>query len=512
MAKPRHAAEAGAILTSAFRTWPLALALLLPACTVGPRFTPPQPRAMPAGWTPASLAPPPYAASAATQGTVEAAWWRQFNDPTLSWLVEEVERGNPEIDEAAARIAETRQQRAITLAGFWPTLDANASDTRLRISENSPFAALAGGRPSAGGQPNPRQGAAIPTGPKSGLAIYQLGFDAAWEPDIWGRTRRGVEAAEADILSAGEARANALLSLRAEAARGYLELRDLQARREIARRSLALQRDTARLTRSRARSGFATDLDVANADAQVAGTEATLPQFDAQVTQAQNRLARLVGQLPGALAARLETREPLPPVPPAVGIGLPMEIIRRRPDIRGAEAALAAQTARIGVATAQLYPNLRINGSLGLQSGNTVNLFSTASRFFSIGPSLIIPIFEGGRLRAQIRLEEARARTAALAWQRTVLDALHEVENALAGYYGAQGRLAALQRQTRAARQAAQIARQRFSAGLGTFLDVLDAERTRLQAELTEAEAGAQVATGLVAVYKALGGGWEPAG
>ncbi|MBL6456002.1 efflux transporter outer membrane subunit [Belnapia sp. T6] len=485
------------------------LALLAAGCTVGPNFLRPTPRT-PEGWTRASLDAPAYARSRAVAAEIDRSWWTSFRDPTLTWLVTSAESGNPDIEEASARIAETREQRSIALAGFWPTLDAQASDTRLRISRNSPFAALAGGSPSAGGQPNPTQGAAIPTGPKPTLSIYQAGFDAAWELDIFGRTRRGVEAAGADLLSAERLLDNARLSLRAEAARAYLELRGLQARREVALQSVRLQRDTLGLTRSRAQSGFATEVDVANAEAQLASTEATLPQLEAQVTQAMNRLARLLGQDPGALSDRLTARAPQPPVPEVVAIGLPLDTVRRRPDVASAEAALAAQTARIGVATAQLYPSIRINGTLGLQSGNTANLFTAASRFFSIGPSLMIPLFEGGRLRAQVRLEEARQRTAAIAWRRTVLDALHEVENALAAYYGEQGRRAALMRQARAAQSAAALARQRFTAGLGTFLEVLDAERTRLNAQLALAQSAALVSTDLVAVYKALGGGWEP--
>jgi outer membrane protein, multidrug efflux system len=487
-----------------------AAALLLAGCNVGPDFVSPSPQ-VPVGWTPASLSPPAYARSRAEAREIDAAWWQSFHDPTLTWLVTSVEQGNPDLEEATSRIVETREQRRIAYAGFWPTLDAQASDTRLRISENSPFAAIAGGAASAtAAQPNAAAGLPLSTGPKPSFTIYQAGFDAAWELDLFGRTRRGVEAAEADIRSAERQLDNARLSLRAEAARAYLELRGLQARQQIARRSLGLQRDNAQLTRSRYTAGFATEVDVANADALVASTEATLPQFDAQVTQAMNRLSRLLGQEPGTLRDRLSTPEAIPPVPPAVAIGLPLETIRRRPDVAAAEAALAAQTARIGVATAQLYPTLRINGSIGLQSGNTVNLFEAASRFFSVGPALIIPLFEGGRLRAQIRLEEARQRTAAIVWRRTVLDALHEVENALAAYYGDQGRRDGLRRQVVAARRASNLARTRFTAGLGTFLEVLDADRTRLSAELAVAESSAAVSTDLVAVYKALGGGWEP--
>ncbi len=484
------------------------LALLAAGCTVGPDFLHPAARA-PGDWTRASLDAPAYARNRAVAAEIDTQWWNGFHDPTLTWLVGAVSEANPDLEEATARIAETREQRSIAFAGFFPTVDAQASDTRLRISENSPFAAIAGGSPSSGGQPNAAQGAPIPTGRRPGFSIYQAGFDAAWELDLFGRTRRSVEAARADLLAAERVLDNVRLSLRAEVARTYLEYRGLQARREVARQSIRLQRDTLQLTRSRAGSGFATEVDVANAEAQLAGTEATLPGLEAQVTQAANRLARLLGEEPGALAVRLEARAPQPPVPEAVAIGLPMDTIRRRPDIAAAEAALAAQTARIGVATAQLYPTLRINGNIGLQSGNTVNLFSTASRFFSIGPSLMIPLFEGGRLRAQVRLEEARQKTAAVAWRRTVLDALHEVENALAAYYGEQGRRAALQRQARAAQSAAALARQRFTAGLGTFLEVLDAERTRLNAQLSLAESAALVSTDLVAVYKALGGGWE---
>jgi outer membrane protein, multidrug efflux system len=489
----------------------LALTLLLAGCNVGPDFLRPKP-SLPDSYSQQAMAPPRYARNGAVAEQVDEAWWQQFDDPSLVLLMHDVEVGNPDIREVASRIAETRAQRDIAYAGFFPTLDFAGSDTRLRISQNSPFAALAGSTPgvSAGAQPNASQGAAIPTGPKPGFAIYQLGFDAAWELDLWGRTRRSVEASEADTAVAEEALHDSLLSLRAEAARTYMELRGLQARRDVTRHAIDLQRQTVALTRSQRAAGFANELDLANAEAQLAGTESQLPLLDGQVTAAINRLSRLMGREPGALVERLGEATPVPAVPQMVSVGLPVELARRRPDVRRAEEELAAQTARIGVAVAQLYPTVRINGSIGLQSGNTANLFAWASRFYSVGPTLVLPIFEGGRLRAQVRLEEARQRTAALTWGRTLLDAAHEVENGLATYYAEQGRYAGLERQARAARSAAALSRQRFAAGIGSFLEVLEAERTRLAVELSLAESRALLATDLIAIYKALGGGWQP--
>ncbi|WP_424140833.1 efflux transporter outer membrane subunit [Roseomonas chloroacetimidivorans] len=488
----------------------LSLSAWLAGCTVGPDFQRPE-APVPPSWTPAALSAEASAGSRVVQEPVDAAWWQQFHDPQLAALVLRVEAENPDLQEAEARLVETRYQRDIAAAGFYPTVSASASDTRLRISQNSPFAAVAGGSPStsAGAQPNAAAGAPLPSGPKPSFAIYQGGFDASWELDLWGRTRRNVEASEAEVQTAEEARAGVLLSLRAEAARTYIELRGMQAQRAVAQHSLDLQRRTVQLTRNLVSSGLAADVDVANAEALAAGTQAQIPPLDAQITAAINRLSRIVGREPGALRGELDAARPVPPAPPKVPVGLPSELARRRPDIRQAEAALHAQTARIGVAVAQLYPSISLTGSLGLQSGNTVNLFNWASRFYSIGPALTIPIFEGGRLRGQVRLEEARQREAALVYRRTVLDALHEVENSLAAYYGDQGRHAALERQVRTAREAAGLARRHFATGLGNFLEVLDAERTRLAAELALAQSAAALDTDLVAAYKSLGGGWD---
>jgi outer membrane protein, multidrug efflux system len=475
----------------------IVLAATLPlGCSVGPNFKRPDPHA-PAGWSAA-------AASSATNTEPQAliSWWNTFQEPTLTSLVERSTQSNLDLRAAVLRITEARTQREVAAAAFWPTLDANASFTRQRLSETTATGAAFTGF----GNVN------IPGVPAIGFPNpynqFQLGASASWEIDLFGRVRRSVEAASADLQASEEDQHAVLVSLYADVARSYIELRGAQLRKEVTQRSLTTQKELYDLTRQRRAVGLTTDLDVANAGAQLDSTQAQVPQLDRELTQDINQLSLLLGREPDALRGELEGVRPVPQVPPVLPIGLPADLARRRPDIRQAEAHLHAATARIGVAVGDLFPRLTLSASGGTQSESGSDLLKWASRFGSIGPSFEMPLFDGSRW-ASVRLQNVRAQEAALDYQRTVLSALHEVENALAAYKADRDRGASLASAVDQSRDALNLARDRYSSGIANFIDVLDAERNLQQNELSLATNTTAIATDLVAIYRALGGGWE---
>ncbi len=493
----------------------LLLVLLLSGCTLGPDFTPAKPDT-PAGWTQDALQPGAKAdkQSRASTAPITDAWWSSFSDPTLTSLIARASSTNLDLKQATLRIAEARAQRDITGSAQFPTLGANGSYTRERISERTAFTSLLSnigathGGPSStptpiGGVPN-----AIPslTNP---FDQYQWGFDASWEIDLFGRVRRSVEAADAATQASIEDRNDILVSMQGEVARAYIDLRAAQLRRSVLEDDLKSQQEILGLTRDRARFGMGNDVDVANASAQVTSTEALLPQATAQIGEDINQLSLLLALPPGALRGELDSAKPVPPVPPEVPVGLPADLARRRPDIRRAEAQLHAATAQIGVAVADLFPRLTLNADAGIQASHFADLSNWAGRFFSLGPSLDIPIFSGGARHANVQLQDTKAQEAAIAYAGTVLSALHEVENALIAYGTEQSRRASLEATRAQNRTALTLAQQRYQSGIESFLDVLDAERTLQQTELSLTDSTATVSTDLVAVYKALGGGWQ---
>ncbi len=490
------------------------LGVLLQGCTVGPDFVPPH-AATPPAWTDAALKPVPARAETSTPAPTPvtlAAWWTSFDDPTLTSLIERATASNLDLRQAVIRIAEARAQRDVAGAAQWPTLSGNASYTRQRISEQTALTSLIGGFAGAahgGGGPAGGVSGALP-GLQNPFDQYQYGFDSSWEIDLFGRVRRSVEAADADTTASIEDSRDVLISLLGDVARTYIDLRGAQLRRSILEQNLKTQRDAYDLARDRRRAGMGTDLDVVNAAAQVTTTEAELPTVQSRTTLDINQLSFLLGREPGALRAELATVAPVPPVPPLVPVGLPADLVRRRPDIRAAEAELHAATARVGVAVADLFPRLTLTADIGLQAQRFDDLGSWASRFLSIGPNLELPIFNGGQRRATIRLQDAKTKEAAVAYARTVLAALHDVENALAAYGLEQSRRTSLAATVAQNREALTLAEQRYGSGVTSFLDVLDAERSLQQAELSLADSTTTVSTDLVAVYKALGGGWEP--
>jgi NodT family efflux transporter outer membrane factor (OMF) lipoprotein len=482
------------------------LSLSLLGCTVGPDFVAQNPD-VPKDWVGTAKAQGSTQAqsSIVTAAPVQAgAWWTSFHDPVLTSLIERAAASNLDLRTAALRISEARAQRGVAGAGQWPSLSGNASYMNQRFSEKTAQGSVFGSLGNLGAD----SGLAIPSYPNP-YDQFQIGFDASWEPDLFGGVRRLVEAADADTQASIEDADDALVSLDGEVARAYIDLRNAQAHREITQDNLNAQREIEVLARQKMRAGLGSDLDVSNAAAQTTTTQAQLPLFKRQIDTGINQLSELLAREPGALQTELQTATAVPPVPPNVPIGLPAELIRRRPDIRAAEVRLHAATARVGVAIADLFPRITLDASFGTQAERFPDLANWASRFINIGPSLQIPIFEGGKLRATVRLQNIREKEAAVAYAKTVLSALHEVENALIAYNTEQNRRRSLQATLAHNRDVLALAHQRYKGGLTMFLDVLDAERAMQQTELSLADSTAAVSTDLVALYKALGGGWE---
>lgn len=474
--------------------------LLCTACAVGPNFSTPQPQT-PAAWS----APALGTAGASSDSEPVAEWWTTFGEPTMTSLIARGADSNLDLRAAVLRITEARAQRDVAAAAFFPSVAANTSYSRARISETTATGAVftqLGKTKIPGvtsvGVPNPSN-------------QFQLGADASWEIDLFGRVRRSVEAADAQWQASVEDRRAVLVSLSADVATSYIGLRGAQLRREVTQRALATEQELYDLTRQRQAVGLTTDLDVAGAGAQLDSTRALVPQLDAEVTQDINRLSLLLGREPEALRAELDTVRAVPPVPPSLPIGLPADLARRRPDIREAEAELHAATAQIGLAVGNLFPRLTLSAQGGVQSESASNLLKWASRFVTAGPALEVPIFDGSRW-ATVRLQKVRAEEAALNYQRAVLTALHEVENALAVYRADRDRGVSLSNAVKENRDALDLARSRYSSGVASFIDVLDAERNLQQNELALAANTTSISTDLVAIYRALGGGWQADG
>ena len=484
--------------------------LLLAGCTVGPNFESPSPWS-PDSWfrsTRTEKATAPISLPVAEPIDVE--WWAIFNDAELTSLMHRVADANLDVRAADFRLAEARAQRGVTAAGLFPTVNGNGSYTREQVSKNGVLSLLGGG--SQATQSNGlggRQGGIPSTSTIPAFDLFQAGFDASWELDLWGKVRRQVESASAQVDSTTEARRNTLLTSLAELARNYVQLRGLQESERIVRSNLVTAEQAVHLTDERVRGGLATDLDLANARAQAEGTAANLPQLEAQELQAINAISFLLGAAPGTMAAELETRKPIPPIPPTVPIGLPSELASRRPDIRQADAQLHAATADIGVAEANFFPSVTLSGSVALQATQFSRVFEANALTYGLGPSISIPIFEGGRLTRTLELRKDQAKEAALNYQKTVLQAFHDVDNALIAYRADQLRRDRLVAQSAQSRRALQIANERYRNGLSDFLEVLTAQRTLLQADQDRATATTTVSTDLIMLYKALGGGWQ---
>ena len=485
--------------TRALRSLALAsLGCTLASCAVGPNFVKPKP-SVPAQWSATATANGTEGAAHVTAEHAQTvAWWSTFDDPTLTSLVQQSAGQNLDVKQAVLRIEEAQEQTAVVAGGLWPSVSANGSWARQRLSTNTPNGAIFGLHLPG-----------LPPTLMNPYNQYQLGLGASWTLDVFGAQRRSVEAANAQAQAALEGAHAALLSMVSDVAATYIDLRGAQLRRSILERSLATQRDLLQLTRDRHNAGLTSDLDVENATAEVGTTQAEVPLADREITVDINELSELMASPPEALRAELGREQPVPPVPSVVPIGLPSDLARRRPDIRQAEANLHAATAQIGVAVASYFPQLTLTAQGGFQSEGLSQLVQTASRFGSLGPSIELPIFEGGRLRATVRLQRVRAKEAAVAYAQTVLAALNQVEDALAAYGADQARRAALETAVTASRNARMLARERYQSGVASFIDVLDAERTEEENELSLADAQTAVSADLVQLYRTLGGGWQ---
>ena len=463
------------------------------------------------------------------------AWWDSFRDPVLSRLVRRVATSNFDVRTASVRLAESRAQLRITSADEYPQVNGNASYTRERVSPRG-VVGLFGGGGSSGSSGGSAGGgsSAVPSGSSSAMQsnglggrqsgipasvggsssippfnLFQYGFDASWELDVWGRVRRAIEQARAQVLASEESRRNTLVSTMAEVASDYVQLRGAQRTEQVTREDLASARESLALTAERERGGVGTDLDVANAQATLAGVEGQMPQIAQQEGQLINALSFLLGETPGALAKELTTPAPIPPAPAVVPIGLPSQLAERRPDIREAEAQLHAATAAIGVAQADFYPQITLTGSLAIQALQFKDLGNWDARTYGLGPSITLPIFQGGRIRATVRLRKEQQQEAALAFQRAVLQAFQEVDNALIAYHSEQTRRDALRKVVEANSRALTLATRRYERGVSDFLEVLTAQRSLFSSQLQLASSTAQASVDLVQLYKALGGGWE---
>jgi NodT family efflux transporter outer membrane factor (OMF) lipoprotein len=487
----------------------LASATMLSGCTLGPDFKRPD-WASPASWFAGPKEAVKPARSTPVAEPIDANWWSLFKDPILTGLEKRVAAENLDVKTAAIRMAESRAQLGVARAALFPTLNGNASYTRELASENGVFGLIptAAGANGANGATGNSTGGIQGTGLKP-FDLYQGGFDSTWEVDLWGGVRRSVESASATSDAAKETERSVLLSSLAEVARDYMQLRGTQAQLSIARENVRTARQSLNLTQQRAAGGVTTDLDVANASAQLRTTLAQIPTLEQQEAQTINALSLLLGQPPNALRAELVTAKSIPPVPPRVPIGLPSELARRRPDIRQAEAQLHAATADIGVAEANFYPSLSLTGSFGLQSLQFKNAFNLNSKQYALGPGLTIPIFEGGQLRSTLQLRKAQQQEAAVNFQKTVLQAWHDVDNALTAYQAEQTRRDELVGAVAENRRALGLAQSRYQQGVADFLTVLVAQTNLLAAEQQLASSTTTVSSNLVALYKALGGGWE---
>lgn len=513
---------------------------VLAGCTVGPDYAAPKPKLAPAYTAVNGAARSAALSHPSSEAADLAAWWTVFRDPELEALITRASERNLDLKLALASVREARAQRAAIAGGLGPEIDLSAGYNRGRGSENvvlplggggsggggasraeAQVKSGGGGLPgSAGSAFNGGGASGGPTSPfgEGGLPgvttnLYQAGFDASWEIDIFGGTRRALEAANAGVAAAVESGRDARVSLLAEVATVYLELRQTQERLRIAQDNLTAQREALDVIHARAATGFTIDLDVAQQEAQVATTEATIPTLELAATMDEHTLALMLDLDADALEKELAPKPEAAAIvlPAEVPVGVPSELLRRRPDVRRAERELAQATAEIGVDTAALFPRFSLTGMVGFDSSDLHHLGDGSSRYYSIAPGLRWPILDWGRIRATVRADTERREQAFLHYRKAVAQALKDVEDALVRYRRDQERRAALARAVSASRRARDLARDRFAHGVSDVLATIETQRALLQAEDARAQSAGAVRRDLVALYKALGGGWgEP--
>ncbi|WP_419692296.1 efflux transporter outer membrane subunit [Burkholderia gladioli] len=465
------------------------LLTMLAGCVVGPDYYKPK-AALPAQWTQAAKQETPAVGSRAVSGDVDAQWWTSFSDAELSSLVQRVAGASLDVKVATQRLMQARAARRMTGADAMPALEGTASYQHSRSSQNGlvDISGLNG---------------------RHDYNVWQPGIDASWELDLWGRVRREIESADASVQATAELRRDVLLSAIAETASDYIQLRGVQAQQAVVEQNLDIARQSLRLTQIRFTDGVATHLETAQAAAQVSGIEARLPVLENQRVHLVNAVSFLLGEPPRTLEGELDAVRAIPPVPPRVPVGLPSQLAERRPDIREAEARLHGATADIGVAVGDFYPRVTLSANLSLQAMHFGDLDEWSSRMFGVGPALTVPIFEGGRLKGQLELRKAQQREAMIEYQRTVLNAWHEVDNAMSDYNTRQTREEKLDETEVQDSEALENARSQYLAGATDFLNVLTVQRDLLDTQQAKVVSITDVSLALVGLYKALGGGWE---
>ncbi|MCX2901504.1 efflux transporter outer membrane subunit [Pseudomonas mandelii] len=461
------------------------LVMGLSACTVGPDFQKPQSQQI-ADWA----QPTKAAASQAVAENMDERWWQVFNDPKLSALTQRALTDNLDLKLASSRLQQSRAARQVITADRYPNSAATGSYARKR---------------------NSGKGLNDPSGNNgdSAFNLWDGGFSASWELDFWGRVRRETEAADATLEVAENDRRGVLLSVLAETARDYIQLRGVQGTRAVTEQNLEVARHSLKLSQLRLADGVATDLDVAEAAAQVAAIESRLPALEQRQSQLINALSLLMGEPPHALSAQLSADAPVPQSPSQIAIGLPSQLAERRPDIRQAEARLHAATANIGVAKGDFYPRITLSGNIGSQAMQLSDFGSWGSRAFGIGPQFSLPLFDGGRLRGVLNLREAQQQEAAVAYQQTVLRAWHEIDDQLSAYNTSQRRRDSLAEAVRQNQIALTTAQRQYVEGVVDFVNVLTVQGELLATQEQWVESSTGVSLAMVGLYKALGGGWE---
>jgi multidrug efflux system outer membrane protein len=455
-------------------------ATLVNACAVGPDYE-----------TPATDVPQTFAhgvQSEFSQQGVEVSWWKLFDDKQLTALVDQTVLNNRDLDTARANLREARALYMETGLNLFPIVSSHANYNEQKRSvaslNNRAFV--------------PRE-----------LKLYNIGFDAFWEVDFFGRVRRNVEASSDEVEAQEASLRDLSVSLIAEVARNYFELRGLQNQLAVAKKNAENQAQTLEITRTRLENGRGTELDTSRALAQLDSTKAIIPPLESGIFRAIHRLGVLTGQLPDALTKELEQSAPIPKIPEVIQIGSPEELLRRRSDIRIAERTLAAATALIGVATADLFPRVTFVGTISLESSTLSGLGAAGSDTYSVGPRISWAAFDLGRVYARIKAADASAEASLAQYEQTVLNALEETENALVNYNRERARRALLTTAAKASERAHELAHLRFQEGVADFLTVLDTEQRLLQDQDQLARSETATATALAALYKALGGGWE---
>ncbi|MFZ5933925.1 RND transporter [Pseudomonas putida] len=457
---------------------PSLLALALAACAVGPDYKTPDTE-------PAQFDSADVQAKAFDRSRFESVWWKQFDDPVLNQLVQASLDGNRDLRVAFARLKAARAIHDDVANDQLPVVTSRASSEI--------------GKGQVPGQ----------TTQRVNQERYDLGLDMAWELDLFGRIQRQIEASEAQEAVAQADLQQLQVSLIAELVDAYGQLRGAQLREKIAVANLKTQQESRSITVTLRDAGVGNDLDVVRADARLAGVEATVPQLQAEQARARHRIATLLGQRPDALSVDLSPKA-LPAIAKALPVGDPGELLRRRPDIRSAERQLAAATANVGVATADLFPRVSLSGFLGFTAARGSQIGSSAANAWALGPSITWAAFDLGSVRARLRGAKADAEGALANYEQQVLLALEESANAFSDYDKTQQRLLSLMRQSEASRKAADLASVRYREGTVDYLVLLDAERERLSAEDAQAQGEVDLYRGIVSIYKALGGGWQP--